>query len=196
MSRCLIFSRLVRVTPSVRSIARTSATAASISRLRAIARSSMGVDYASPVHFPGGGNMAIKASRIDVWMTIIDDRAGGAAEKLEALAKAGADLEVVFARRTPEQPGQGILFATPIEGAKVVRAAQEAGFRKSETIHGIRVEGTDKAGLGGRIARALAEAGLSCRGLQASVIGRNFLSFIALDTAEDAAKAVKVLRKL
>ena len=58
--------------------------------------------------------MAIKASRIDVWMTIIDDRAGGAAEKLEALAKAGADLEVVFARRTPEQPGQGILFAGPI----------------------------------------------------------------------------------
>ena len=86
--------------------------------------------------------------------------------------------------------------ATPIEGAKVVRAAQEAGFRKSETIHGIRVEGTDRAGLGGRIARALAEAGLSCRGLQASVIGRNFLSFLALDTAEDAAKAVKVLRKL
>src|SRR5919201_3384326 len=67
--------------------------------------------------------MAIKASRIDVWMTIIDDRAGGAAEKLEALAKAGADLEVVFARRTPEQPGQGILFAGPIEGAKVTRAA-------------------------------------------------------------------------
>ena len=140
--------------------------------------------------------MTIKASRYDVWMTVIDDRAGGAADKLEALAKAGAHLEAVFARRTPEQPGQGILFATPIEGAKVVRAAQEAGFRKSETIHGIRVEGTDKAGLGGRIARALAEAGLSCRGLQASVIGRNFLSFIALDTAEDAAKAVKVLRKL
>ncbi|TMG78733.1 MAG: hypothetical protein E6H77_05815 [Betaproteobacteria bacterium] len=75
--------------------------------------------------------MAIKASRIDVWMTVIDDRAGGAADKLEALAKAGADLEVVFARRTPEQPGQGILFAGPMEGAKVTRAAQEAGFKRS-----------------------------------------------------------------
>ena len=140
--------------------------------------------------------MTIKASRYDVWMAVIDDRAGGAADKLEALARAGADLEAVFARRTPEHPGQGILFAAPIEGAKVVRAAQEAGFRKSETIHGIRVEGSDKAGLGGRIARSLAEAGISFRGLQASVIGRNFLSFIALDTPEDAAKAVKVLRKL
>ena len=77
-----------------------------------------------------------------------------------------------------------------------VRAAQAAGFRRSETIHGIRVEGSDKPGLGGKIARTLAETGISFRGMQASVIGRNFLSFIALDTAEDAAKAMKVLRKL
>jgi len=140
--------------------------------------------------------MTIKASRSDVWMTVIDDRAGGAAEKLEALAKAGADLEVVFARRTPEQTGQGILFAGPIEGAKVTRAAQEAGFKRSETIHGIRIEGTDKAGLGSRIARTLAENGISFRGMQASVVGKNFLSFIALDSDEDAARAVKALRKL
>lgn len=140
--------------------------------------------------------MTIKASRNDVWMAVIDDRAGGAAEKLEALGRAGADLEVVLARRTPEHPGQGVLFVAPIEGAKVMRAAQEAGFKKSETIHGVRVEGTDKPGLGGKIARSLADAGISFRGVQAAVIGRNFISFIALDSAEDAAKAVKILRKL
>lgn len=140
--------------------------------------------------------MAIKASRNDVWMAVIDDRAGGAADKLEALAKAGADLEVVFARRTPEHAGQGILFAGPIEGAKVTRAAQEAGFKRSETIHGVRIEGSDKAGMGGRIARSLADAGISFRGMQACVIGSKFLSFIACDSADDAAKAVKALRKL
>jgi hypothetical protein len=140
--------------------------------------------------------MTIKASRNDVWMAVIDDRAGGAAEKLEALARAGANLEVVLARRTPEHPGQGILFAGPLEGVKVTRAAHEAGFKRSETIHGIRVEGSDKPALGAKIARSLAEAGVSFRGLQASVVGRSFLSFIALDTAEDAAKAVKVLRRL
>jgi hypothetical protein len=140
--------------------------------------------------------MTIKASRNDVWMAVIDDRAGGAAEKLEALARAGADLEIVFARRTPEHPGQGILFAGPMEGAKVVRAAQEAGFAKSESIHGVRLEGTDKPGLGAKIARTLADAGINFRGMQANVIGRNFLSFIALDSADDAAKAVKALRKL
>jgi hypothetical protein len=140
--------------------------------------------------------MAIKASRNDVWMTVIDDRAGGAAEKLEALARAGADLEVVFARRTPEHPGQGILFAGPIEGAKVKRAAEEAGFKRSENMHGIRIEGTDKPGLGSKIARCLADAGISFRGMQASVVGKNFLSFVVLDTEDDAVKAVKALRKL
>lgn len=140
--------------------------------------------------------MAIKANRSDVWMAIIDDRPGGAADKLEALAKAGANLEVVLARRTPEHPGQGVLFVGPVEGAKVLRAAQEAGFRKADNIHGVRVEGPDKAGVGSRIARSLAEAGISFRGVQGCVIGRNFLSFIALDSADDAAKAVKILRKI
>jgi hypothetical protein len=140
--------------------------------------------------------MAIKASRNDVWMAVIDDRAGGAAEKLEALAKAGADLEVVFARRTPEHPGQGILFAGPIEGAKVKRAAEEAGFKRSENIHGVRIEGSDKPGLGSKIARCLADSGVSFRGMQASVVGKSFLSFVALDSEDDAAKAVKALRKL
>lgn len=140
--------------------------------------------------------MAIKVSRADVWMTIVDDRPGGAADKLEALAKAGANLEVVFARRTPEHPGQGILFVGPMEGAKVTRAAQEIGFARSETIHGVRIEGSDKPGLGAKIARTVAEAGISVRGMNGMAIGRNFLSFLAVDSSEDAAKAVRVLRKL
>jgi hypothetical protein len=140
--------------------------------------------------------MAIKASRHDVWMAVIDDRAGGAANKLEALASAGADLEVVLARRTPEHPGQGVLFASPIEGKKVATAAEQAGFRRAENIHGVRIEGTDKPGLGAKIARALADAGISFRGMNAMAMGKNFLSFIAVDTADDAAKAVKALRKL
>ena len=140
--------------------------------------------------------MAIKASRNDVWMTVIQDQAGGAAQKLEALARAGADLEVVFARRTPEHPGQGILFAGPIEGAKVTRAAQEAGFKRSDTIHGVRIEGGDKPGMGAKLARAIAESGVSMRGMNSMAVGKSFLSFLALDSAEDAARIVKALRKL
>lgn len=140
--------------------------------------------------------MALKVTRGDIWTATVDDRAGGAADKLEALARAGANLEMVFARRTPEQPGKGILFAGPIKGAKAARAAQEAGFSKPDNIHGVRIEGGDKAGLGAKITRALGDAGVSFRGMTAIVIGRKFVDYIACDSAEDAAKAVAALRKL
>jgi predicted amino acid-binding ACT domain protein len=149
-----------------------------------------------PDQLPEEAAMAIKASRHDIWMAVIDDRAGGAAAKLEALAGAGGSLEVVLARRTPEHPGQGVLFASPIEGKKVIAAAEQAGFSRADTIHSVRIEGTDKPGLGAKIARTLAEAGISFRGINAMAVGKNFLSFVALDSADDAAKAVKALRKL
>jgi predicted amino acid-binding ACT domain protein len=149
-----------------------------------------------PDQLPEEAAMAIKASRHDIWMAIIDDRAGGAAAKLEALAGAGASLEVVLARRTPEHPGQGVLFASPIEGKKVIAAAEQAGFSRADKIHSVRIEGTDKPGLGAKIARTLAEAGISFRGINGMAMGKNFLSFVALDSADDAAKAVKALRKL
>ena len=139
--------------------------------------------------------MALKATKAEVWAATIEDRAGGAADKLEALAKAGASLEMLLARRT-DQPGQGVMFVTPVKGAKAVKAAQAAGFGKPENIHSVRVEGGDKPGLGSRIARALGDAGVSFRGVSAVAIGRNFVTYLACDSAEDAAKAIAVLKKL
>lgn len=140
--------------------------------------------------------MALKVSKVDLWMATIDDRAGGAADKLEPLAKAGANFEFVFTRRTPEQPGKGVLFVTPIKGAKVVRAAQEAGFAKSAGLHSVRIDGADKPGVTAKTARTLADAGISFRALSASAVGSKFVSYVALDSAEDAAKAAGLLRKL
>ena len=139
--------------------------------------------------------MALKVSRTDVWACTIEDRAGGAADKLEALASGGANLEMVLARRT-EQPGQGVIFVTPVKGAKAVKAAQAAGFGKPQNIHSVRIEGGDKPGLGAKISRALGDAGVSFRGISACAIGRKFVSYVACDSAEDAAKAVAALRKL
>jgi hypothetical protein len=141
------------------------------------------------------GAMAVKVSKAEVWVATIEDRAGGAAEKLEALAKGGANLEMLLARRT-ETPGQGVMFVTPIKGAKATKAAQEAGFGKPENIHSVRVEGGDKPGLGSKIARALGNAGVSFRGVSGVAIGKKFISYIACDSAEDAAKAIGVLKKL
>ena len=140
--------------------------------------------------------MALKASRTDMWTCMVDDRAGGTAEKLDQLATAGANLEMVFARRAPEMPDKGLMFVTPIKGAKAVRAAEAAGFHKAPGVISVRVEGGDKPGLGARMARALGDAGISFRGLTAIAIGRKFISYIALDSDGDAAKAVSVLKKL
>ena len=140
--------------------------------------------------------MAIKVSKADVWAVTIDDRPGGAAEKLETLSKAGANLEMLLARRTAEQPGKGVMFVTPLKGKKTVDAAQQLGMGKPDTIHSVRVEGGDKPGLGSKIARALSDAGINFRGMSAVAIGSKFVSFIALDSAEDQAKAVAALKKL
>jgi hypothetical protein len=154
-----------------------------------------GVFYSAATS-PTEETMAIKATRAEVWAATIEDRPGGAAEKLEALAKGGANLEMVLTRRTPEQAGQGVMFVTPVKGAKATRAAQAAGFSKPASIHSVRIEGGDKPGLGSKIARALAAGGISFRGMTGAAIGRKFIAYLALDSAEDAAKAVSLLRKV
>lgn len=140
--------------------------------------------------------MKLKLSRVEMWAATIDDRAGGAADKLEPLAKAGVDLEFVFARRTPEQSGKGVLFVTPVKGRKAVKAAQEAALAKSVDVSALRIEGADKAGVTANMVRALANAGISFRALSAAAIGSKFVAYLALDSAEDAVRATGVLKKL
>ena len=87
--------------------------------------------------------MKLKVTRIQVWRSAIDDRVGGAADRLAPLAKAGADLEFVFARRTPEQPGAGVVYVAPVKGAKAIRAAKQVGFSRPDDIHFLRIAGTN-----------------------------------------------------
>jgi len=140
--------------------------------------------------------MALNVKRAEVWAVTIEDRAGGAADKLEPLARAGANFEFVFTRRTPENPGKGLLVAYPVKGAKAVRAAQEVGFAKPIDMFSVRIEGSDKPGVTAAVARALAQAGLSFRGMSATGVGKKFISFVALDSEADALRAVAVLKKL
>ena len=140
--------------------------------------------------------MALKVRTADVWTGTIDDRPGGAAATLSALSQAGVNLEMVLARRTPEQPGKGVLFVSPIKTARAVKAAQAAGLGKPIGIHSLRIEGGDRPGLGAAITRALAGAGISFRGLTAIAIGRKFISYVACDSAEDAVRAAAVLKKI
>jgi predicted amino acid-binding ACT domain protein len=140
--------------------------------------------------------MALKAKRYDVWTATIEDRAGGAASVLEKLAKAKISLDMMFARRLPEHPGSGMLVVGPIKGKKAEAAALAAGVAKTGVMHGVKVEGGDKPGLGAKIARTLGNAGISFRGISADVIGRKFVCHLALDNPQDADRAVALLKKL
>ena len=62
--------------------------------------------------------MPYSIRKVDVWAAEIDDRPGGLADKLEALAKAGASLEFIVSRRAPDKPGKGVVFLTPVRGEK------------------------------------------------------------------------------
>jgi hypothetical protein len=138
----------------------------------------------------------MKAQRTDTWAAEIEDKPGALAAKLKALADSGCNLEFVIARRQPDKPGTGVVFVTPIKGPKRIRAAEAAGFKKCESLHTVRVEGTDKPGQGQRIAQALADQGLNIRGFSGAALGRKFVCHVALDTEADAAKALKVLKGL
>ena len=129
-----------------------------------------------------------------MWAAGIKDQPGGVAEKLEALAKAGANLEFVIARRSPDKPGTGVVFVAPIQGDAVVKAAKAAGFAQAKSLHSVRVAGPDKPGLGSRITRKLASAGISLRGLSAAAIGGRCVCYLGLDSAEDAAQVVDLLK--
>ncbi len=140
--------------------------------------------------------MAMTVKRMDVWAASIKDRPGSLAGKLAALAEAGANLSFVIARRTPEKRGGGVVFVTPLKGAKQLAAARKAKFRKSRSLHGLRIDAPDRPGLGARITQALADADINLRGLSAAAIGRRCIVYIAVDKSADLAKAMRVLKKL
>ena len=138
--------------------------------------------------------MSLAVERVDVWAATIDDQPGGLAEKLAPLAEAGADLEFAIARRAPDKPGAGVVFVTPLRGDAETEAGAKAGFAVADSLHSLRIEGDNKPGIGTKLAEKLADAGINLRGLSAAVIGQRFIMYLALDTADDAAKAMSLLQ--
>ena len=137
--------------------------------------------------------MGLTVERVDVWAASIEDQPGGLAKKLAPLAEAGADLEFVVARRAPDKPGTGVVFVTPLRGGAQTEAGAKAGFAVADSLHSVRVEGDNKPGIGAEMTQKLADAGINLRGLSAAVIGERFIMYLALDTAEDAEKAMGLL---
>ena len=81
---------------------------------------------------------------VDVWAASIEDRPGGLAHALATLRDAGADLQLIIARRA--EPGKGVVFVTPLQGDREIAEAAQVGFNVAHTLHSVRVMGHDRPG--------------------------------------------------
>lgn len=140
--------------------------------------------------------MDLLVERVDVWAATIEDHRGGLALVLDALRHAGANLQSVIARRAPDKPGNGVVFVTPLQNDREIRAAAQVGFNVSQSLHSVRVMGADRPGMAAELTQKLAEGGLNLRGFSASAIGTQFVAYVAVDTLEDANKAIAILSKV
>jgi len=138
--------------------------------------------------------MSLKVTKLDVWSGEVQDQPGGLTGVLRRLAGAGANLEMVVARRQPDKPGAGIVFLAPVKGRKATEAAAMADLSPATGMAALRVEGTDRPGLGAKMTSAIADAGINMRGLSAAALGSRFVAYVAFDSAEDAEKAAKAIR--
>lgn len=140
--------------------------------------------------------MAYTIRRVEVWSGVVPNRPGGLAAALEPFKEAGANLSFVLARRQSHNVHAGVVYLTPVEGAVQRKAAKKAGLAKATNLFALRVEGTDKPGLGAMMTSRIAGMGINLRGLSAVTMGRRFVAYLAFDSAADARRAEKALRDM
>jgi hypothetical protein len=140
--------------------------------------------------------MALKVTKVDVWAGDLRDVPGGLADVLEQVAAAGGSLQFVIARRSDKQAGSGKVFITPVTAQRTKDAAGRAGLQHATGMGTLRIEGTDVRGVGGKITRAIADAGINVRGVSAAVIGTKFVAYIGFDSEDDADRAAEALQSV
>ena len=138
--------------------------------------------------------MALKANKVDVWAGDLRDVPGGLADALEQVSAGGGSVDFLIARRDDKQTGVGKVFLTPVRGKPVMDAAGRAGLQRAANVGTLRVEGSDQPGLGAKITRAIADAGINIRGVSAAVIGNRFVAYVGFDSEADADAAAEALR--
>ncbi|QCP49115.1 ACT domain-containing protein [Trinickia violacea] len=139
--------------------------------------------------------MDLLVERVDVWAATIEDRPGGLAEVLSALRDAGADLQFIISRRTPEAPGKAVVFLSPLQNDREIRAASQVGFNVTASLHSLRVMGTDRPGIIAELTQKLAAGGINLRGVSAAAIGTQFVCYMAMDSLDDTVRAIEILQQ-
>src|SRR5262245_16737165 len=140
--------------------------------------------------------MDFRLNRVQVWSAEIPDEPGGAARVLEALARAEANLEFIWTRRLESSEGRGVIFVAPITGPAQTRAAQAVKLHRADDMVLLRIDGTDRPGVGHYLAACLAGAGINLRGMSMAAVGGHFVAYVACDNSDDTARAVQALAGL
>jgi predicted amino acid-binding ACT domain protein len=87
------------------------------------------------------------------------------------------------------------VFVTPLQGDREIRAAANVGFNVTRRLHSVRIMGRDRPGIAAELTQKLADGGINLRGFSASVIGTQFVAYVAVDAPSDANKAIEILEK-
>jgi predicted amino acid-binding ACT domain protein len=140
--------------------------------------------------------MSFKMQRVHVYHAEVEDKPGGIAAMLKQLAEAGAHLEYVYSQRSLTKPGVGDLYVAPLTGTAELKAAKAVGLHEVNEPIVMRVEGDDKAGLGGRLTQAWEMAGINLHGLVLSALQGKFIGYVTFDTPQDANRAATILAEL
>ncbi|MBF6989495.1 MULTISPECIES: amino acid-binding protein [Cupriavidus] len=138
--------------------------------------------------------MELLVEQVEVWAASIPDKPGGLAGVLTTLRDVGADLQFIIARRSPDRPGESVVFVTPLQGEREMVAAAIAGFNLTQKQHCVRVMGQNIPGLAAALTEDLAEARINLRGFSAAVIGTQFVAYVAVDSLAEADLAADVLK--
>jgi hypothetical protein len=138
--------------------------------------------------------MGMFVERVEVWAAPIPDEPGGLSLILKGMREAGADLNFIVARRSPDRPGSGVVFITPIRGDREVEAASTLGFNLTSSVDAVCVEGDNMPGVTSELTELIAGLGINLRGLSMAVISTRFKAYFGFDSAADAEAAVGVLQ--
>jgi hypothetical protein len=138
--------------------------------------------------------MAVTVKRVTLWRSEVENRPGELARALEAIARAGTDLQVVMGYRYPGNETKAAIEVYPITGRKAAAAA-EAGGLSASSIPTLHVQGDNRAGLGYEIAKMLADAGVNISFHVAQVIGRRFSAILGFETDAAAGRAATLIKR-
>jgi len=137
--------------------------------------------------------VAVSIRKVTLWRTEVEHRPGALADLLEPLAAAGADLQIVMGYRIPGHKGRAVIEVAPVGNRRVARAAAVGGLAPGGAPT-LLVLGDNRPGLANRIARALAESGVSIAFLVAQVVGRRYSAVFGFENEADLDKAADRIR--